>query len=292
MGNLSRQLRWECVGREDSNAQFGIGVDPADGLLRQGAEGYQLTWIDAKVGDWVVTPRRGKAVEINALWFNALRLLEGWIREEKGDADARPIGALAEHARESFNRRFWNPQAGYLYDVVDGESGNDPSCRPNQVSLSHCASLCSMPTIGHPSLMSCSTNWSLLSDFGPWHRDHPNTSRAISETFAPEMPRTTRGRFGPGWSDRSWMPGSRCIQKIARARGFLQGFERHLGEACIGSISEVFDAEVPFAPSGCVAQAWSGRGASCLGQDSRLGVRLVSCNRRHDGRVVRRRGSC
>src|SRR5204863_4884075 len=74
--------------------RFGIGVDAADGLLRQGAEGYQLTWMDAKVGDWVVTPRRGKAVEINALWYNALRLLEGWVRELRGDREARP---LAEH---------------------------------------------------------------------------------------------------------------------------------------------------------------------------------------------------
>ena len=70
--------------------RFGIAVDPADGLLKQGAEGYQLTWMDAKVDGWVVTPRRGKAVEINALWHNALRLMEGWVREEKGDDAARP----------------------------------------------------------------------------------------------------------------------------------------------------------------------------------------------------------
>src|SRR5436309_10041548 len=94
-----------------AGTRFGIGVDPADGLLRQGAAGYQLTWMDAKVGDWVVTPRRGKAVEINALWYNALRLLERWVREEPGSADhARPGApgrlpagkaaalALAEHA--------------------------------------------------------------------------------------------------------------------------------------------------------------------------------------------------
>src|SRR5205807_4334009 len=75
--------------------RFGIGVDPRDGLLRQGQEGYQLTWMDAKVGDWVVTPRRGKAVEINALWYNALRLLAGWVREEQGEEAAQP---LADHA--------------------------------------------------------------------------------------------------------------------------------------------------------------------------------------------------
>ena len=114
--------------------RFGIGVDPADGLLRQGAEGYQLTWMDAKVGDWVVTPRRGKAVEINALWYNALRILEGWVREEEGEAPASAFAAHAEQCRESFNRRFWYEPGGYLYDVLDGPDGtNDPALRPNQV---------------------------------------------------------------------------------------------------------------------------------------------------------------
>src|SRR4029077_20907960 len=105
--------------------RFGIGVDPADGLLRQGEEGYQLTWMDAKVGDWVVTPRRGKAVEINALWYNALRLLEGWVREARGDADARPIAEHAERARSSLHARFWYEPGGYLYAVVDREHGRD-----------------------------------------------------------------------------------------------------------------------------------------------------------------------
>ena len=86
--------------------RFGIGMDPADGLLTQGQEGYQLTWMDAKVGDWVVTPRRGKAVEINALWYNALRLLEGWLREEEDARQAMSLADTAAQARESFNRAF------------------------------------------------------------------------------------------------------------------------------------------------------------------------------------------
>src|SRR3954469_25856704 len=97
--------------------RFGIHVDHRDGLLAQGAQGYQLTWMDAKVDDWVVTPRRGKAVEINALWFNALKLLERWLREEDGNAAAQPIAALAERTRDAFNRRFWYEAGGYLYDV-------------------------------------------------------------------------------------------------------------------------------------------------------------------------------
>jgi predicted glycogen debranching enzyme len=120
--------------------RFGIGVDPQDGLLRQGEEGYQLTWMDAKVDDWVVTPRRGKAVEINALWYNALGLLAGWVRQVRGDHEAKQWEAHAEETRVSFNRRFWYEQGGYLFDVVDGEQGDDTACRPNQllaISLAH-----------------------------------------------------------------------------------------------------------------------------------------------------------
>src|SRR5690606_11212269 len=114
-------------------------VDPADGLIRAGAPGYQLTWMDAKVGDWVVTPRRGKPVEIQALWHNALCLMAEWAGEL--NRDPWPFRARAEQARKSFNARYWNAELGHLYDVIDGEDGNDdPACRPNQmfaVSLPH-----------------------------------------------------------------------------------------------------------------------------------------------------------
>ena len=120
--------------------RFGIRVDPADGLLTQGAEGYQLTWMDAKVGDWVVTPRRGKAVEINALWYNALRLMADWLRPTSDDPRPTRSPPMPSSARASFNRRFWHESGGYLYDVVDGENGDDPAFRPNQIfaiSLDH-----------------------------------------------------------------------------------------------------------------------------------------------------------
>ena len=129
----------EIVHHHIEGCKFGIRVDPQDGLLTQGAEGYQLTWMDAKVGDWVVTPRRGKAVEINALWYNALRLMADWLRAA-GHPEADDIAARAEQVRRSFNRRFWYEKGGYLYDIVDGENGDDPSFRPNQiiaVSLDH-----------------------------------------------------------------------------------------------------------------------------------------------------------
>ena len=119
--------------------RFGIGVDPADGLLRQGAEGYQLTWMDAKVDDWVVTPRRGKAVEINALWFNALCLLSTWTTQLASTMDSvctRTPNAPAARSTSVSGIA----DGGYLYDVVDGERGDDAACRPNQVfaiSLDH-----------------------------------------------------------------------------------------------------------------------------------------------------------
>src|SRR5690606_14331795 len=119
--------------------RFNIGVDAADGLVAAGAEGYQLTWMDAKVDDWVVTPRRGKPVEIQALWHNALSLMAEWASELHNDP--APFRERAALARRSFNARYWNEEAGHLYDVIDGEDGSDdPACRPNQIfsiSLSH-----------------------------------------------------------------------------------------------------------------------------------------------------------
>ena len=101
----------------------------------QGEDGYQLTWMDAKTGDWIVTPRRGKAVEINALWFNALKFLEKWLGEMGNAASAQRYGELAQRARESFNQRFWFEEGGHLYDVVDLDGGtvSDAACRPTQL---------------------------------------------------------------------------------------------------------------------------------------------------------------
>src|SRR5262249_1937821 len=107
-----------------------------DGLLRQGAAGYQLTWMDAKVDGWVVTPRRGKAVEINALWYNALRLVEAWARGDGDSTTADRLGGVAARARDALNLPFWNAAAGCCFDVVDveGQDGvDDPSLRPNQL---------------------------------------------------------------------------------------------------------------------------------------------------------------
>ena len=188
----------EIADRHIEGTHFGIGVDPADGLLRQGAEGYQLTWMDAKVDDWVVTPRRGKAVEINALWYNALRMLEGWVRESRGDEAAEPYARHAERARASFNARFWNESAGYLFDVVDGEHGDDPACRPNQlfaISLDHEVLDRSR---WKPVLETARRR--LLTPVGlrSLAPGIPTTSRTISATSRRGTPPITRGQSGPG----------------------------------------------------------------------------------------------
>src|SRR5262245_17281358 len=238
--------------------RFGIGVDPADGLLRQGQQGYQLTWMDAKVGDWVVTPRRGKAVEINALWYNALLLMARWNREEVGDDEADKMLALADRVRESFNRRFWYEEGGYLYDVIDGEGPDDASLRPNQLFAF---------SLTHPVLDQ--NRWKrvldvveqkLLTPVGlrSLSPDHPDYKK---QYYGDLRARDAAYHQGTVWA---WLIGP-YIDAWVRvhpdqresARRFLRGFAAHLGDGCIGSISEVFDAEQPFIPRGCVAQAWS-----------------------------------
>ncbi len=237
--------------------RFGIDVDPADDLLCQGAEGYQLTWMDAKVGDWVVTPRRGKAVEINALWYNLLRLMADWTAV-RNRPDAAAHAARADRARASFNRRFWNADAGFLFDVVDGESGDDPACRPNQIFA------VSLP---HPVLDRA--HWDAVVNVVRTRLLTPVGLRSLAPghpDYQPQYQGDLRARDaayhqGTVWA---WLMGPFVDAWLKLhpedrngARHLLDGFVPHLDQACIGSISEIFDAEPPFRPRGCIAQAWS-----------------------------------
>ena len=247
--------------------RFGIRVDERDGLLAEGAPGFQLTWMDAKVDDWVVTPRRGKPVEINALWFNALKLMEQWAVEQ-GDRMATDYGAWAERAYRSFNERFWYDAGGYLYDVVDTEEGgpgspgspgnNDAKCRPNQVFA---------VALKHPVL--ARERWEavvrtvhdkLLTPVG-LRSLAPGDADFKARYFGDLRARDAAYHQGTVWA---WLVGPFVDawlkvypEDIAGARKAVDGFVHHLDDACIGSISEVFDAEAPYTPRGCIAQAWS-----------------------------------
>ena len=262
----------EVAQKHFAGTRFGIGVDDADGLLRQGADGYQLTWMDAKVGDWVVTPRRGKAVEINALFYNALRLLAGWLKEEEAGTwgPARELGlraadveARADRLQQTFNRRFWNAADNCLFDVVDAQDGahaggDDPSIRPNQLLA------ISLP---HPVLDRA--RWESVLGVVRERLVTPFGLRSLAPGLPDYKPRydgDLRARDaayhqGTVWG---WLIGPFVDAWLkthpddrAGARRFLVGLEQELSEACLGTISEIFDAEAPFNPRGCVAQAWS-----------------------------------
>jgi predicted glycogen debranching enzyme len=207
----------------------------------------------------VVTPRRGKAVEICALWYNALRLLEMWVREELGEAEAKPLDELAARARASFNERFWYARGGYLYDVLDGPDGtNDPALRPNQVFA---------VALDHPVLDR--ERWDpvlrvvrdkLLTPVGlrSLSPDHPDYKPRY---FGDLRSRDAAYHQGTVWA---WLIGPFVDAWLkahpddrAGAAKLLDGFRSHMANACVGSISEIFDAEAPYTPRGCIAQAWS-----------------------------------
>ena len=256
--NLLLPILIEIVEAHLRGTKFNIHVDPADGLLVQGQEGYQLTWMDAKMGEWVVTPRRGKAVEINALWHNALKLLTSWLRRIGADGDAQRYEEHASRARISFNRRFWFEAGGYLYDVVDTANGDDNACRPNQlfsISLEH-------PVLEKERWRSVVdvVEKELLTPFGlrSLARNHPD----YKPTYHGDL-RTRDAAYHQGtvWG---WLIGPFIDAwlkvhptEMEKARGFLARCPEHLGEAGLGTISEVFDAEEPHTARGCIAQAWS-----------------------------------
>jgi predicted glycogen debranching enzyme len=241
--------------------RFGIRADH-DGLLTQGAPGYQLTWMDAKVDDWVVTPRRGKAVEINALWYNALKLMEQWA-ETLGEPPAE-YRDHAERARAAFNQRFWFDAGRYLYDVVDAESDrpgrvvDDPRCRPNQVLAIALDYPVLDPQRWEPVMQAVFSQ--LVTPVG-LRSLAPDDPEFKSRYFGDLRARDAAYHQGTVWG---WLVGPFIDawlkvfpQDIAGANRALHGIVPHLDEACIGSISEVFDATPPFTPRGCIAQAWS-----------------------------------
>ena len=239
--------------------RYGIHVD-ADGLLACGEPGVQLTWMDAKVGDYVVTPRIGKPVEIQALWYNALCIMEGFGRRF-GDPSSEALSAsLALEASATFNKRFWNESTGCLYDVV--ENGHaDGSLRPNQifaVSLPHSM----LPPEKARSVVE-TVQTELLTPLGLRTLSrHDPRYRAHYEGGVTE--RDTAYHLGTVWP---WLMGPfitaymKVKQRSEAARQqcetWLAAFSEHVTTAGLGHICEIADAEYPYTPRGCIAQAWS-----------------------------------
>ena len=237
--------------------RHGIGVDAADGLLRAGEPGVQLTWMDAKVGDWVVTPRIGKPVEINALWHHALTVMTRFGERLDDAALARRYAGLAARVRESFRQRFWYADGGYLYDVVDGPNGNDPALRPNQIFAVSLPSELLEPEQAAAVVATCQRE--LLTPMGL--RSLAKGQSGYTGTYA-GGPVERDGAYHQGtvWS---WLLGPfalahfRVHGRREEAQAMLAGIGSHLAEACVGSISEIFDGDAPHRPRGCCAQAWS-----------------------------------
>jgi predicted glycogen debranching enzyme len=235
--------------------RFNIGVDANDGLVSAAEEGYQLTWMDAKVDGWVVTPRRGKPVEIQALWYNALRWMGEWAR--KLNQPSELYDAQAARVQASFNQRYWNAERACLFDVVDGPNGNDAAIRPNQVfSMS----------LDHPVLdrdrwvpMLDTVRNRLLTPYGlrTLSADHPDYKAHYRGDLRARDAAYHQGTVWP-WLIGHYVDATLKLDADpSSTRQLLLGFRDHLFDAGIGSISEIFDAEEPYAPGGCVAQAWS-----------------------------------
>jgi predicted glycogen debranching enzyme len=234
--------------------RYNIHVDSADGLVYAGEPGVQLTWMDAKVGDWVVTPRVGKPVEVNALWLNALAT-QAKFADELGES-AAPYEDLAAQARQGF-QRFWNASANCCFDVIDGPEGNDAALRPNQLLA---VALEESPLAAEQRravVDICARE--LLTSFG-------------LRSLSPHAPQYF-GYYGGDarWRDAAYHQGTvwgwligpfvhaflRVTNDPDQALSFLAPFENHLKIHGLGTASEIFDGNPPFTPRGCFAQAWT-----------------------------------
>jgi predicted glycogen debranching enzyme len=246
---LADIVEWHLRG-----TRYNIRVDHEDGLLLAGEPGVQLTWMDAKVGDWVVTPRIGKPVEINALWLNAVTTLIEFARLLKRPTAGQEC--LAKRARAGF-ARFWNEARQCCFDVLDGPKGHDASIRPNQIFAVSLPESALTPIQQRAVVDTCAR--------------HLLTSHGL-RSLAPDDP-AYRGRYGGSMVERDgayhqgtvwgWLLGPFALAHLrvhndpARAAQFLESLAHHLNGHGLGSISEIFDGDPPFTPRGCIAQAWS-----------------------------------
>ncbi|MEM6254574.1 MAG: amylo-alpha-1,6-glucosidase [Cyanobacteria bacterium P01_D01_bin.156] len=247
----------EVIDWHQKGTRYNIHMDD-DGLLYAGEPGVQLTWMDAKVGDWVITPRMGKPVEINALWYNALISMVGFAQHI-----GRPnhhYAQLAERVAKGFEQ-FWNPQTGYCYDVLNGPDGNDETMRPNQIFA------VSLPATQTPLLSQPEQQQSVvdavaqqlltshgLRSLSPQHPDYQG------QYGGSPLQRDSAYHQGPVWG---WLIGHfvqahlKVYKNPDLAQSFLDPMADHLNAGCVGTLSEIFDGAPPHSPRGAFAQAWT-----------------------------------
>jgi len=237
---------------------YNIHVDE-DGLLYAGETGQQLTWMDARIGNWVVTPRMGKPVEIQALWYNTLKIFSELLRMNDQQHDAGIVELSAAKAKESFEKKYWNEEVGYLYDNIDENGIQDLSLRPNQLfALGLCYPILDDAEKAKSVLKVVKEK--LYTPVG-LRSLSPDDERYIAVYGGDQYKRDSSYHQGTVWS---WLLGAYIdsIMKIQdagyeiRAKKVINDFRYHLNEGCIGSVSEIFDADTPHYPRGCIAQAW------------------------------------
>jgi predicted glycogen debranching enzyme len=244
----------QIINEYTRGTRFNIHVDSLDGLVYAGEPGVQLTWMDAKVGDWVVTPRIGKPVEVNALWLNALATQAKFAKALGGPA--APYATLAAQARQGF-QQFWNSGANCCFDVIDGPEGNDASLRPNQLLA---VALAESPLAAEQQravVDLCARE--LLASFG-LRSLSPDAPQYCGRYGGDARRRDAAYHQGTAWG---WLIGPfvhaflRVTSDPEQALTFLAPFENHLKIHGLGTASEIFDGDPPFAPQGCFAQAWT-----------------------------------
>jgi predicted glycogen debranching enzyme len=234
--------------------RYNIHLDAADGLLYAGVAGVQLTWMDAKVDDWVVTPRIGKPIEVNALWYNALRAMAKFARQL--GKPHQEYEAMAERAKYRFSR-FWNEETGYCYDVLDSPDGDDPSLRPNQIFAVSLPESPLTPAQQRGVVETC--GGMLLTSHGlrSLASNHPQYQGKYGGN---QYQRDGAYHQGTVWG---WLLGPfvlahlRVYKNPEQARQFLEPMANHLKAHGVGSLSEIFDGDAPMTPRGCIAQAWT-----------------------------------
>jgi glycogen debranching enzyme len=238
-----------------------IHLDPSDGLLYAGEAGVQLTWMDAKVGDWVVTPRIGKPIEVNALWYCALRSMVKFARQL--GKPSSEYDAIADRTLAKFSR-FWNPDTGYCYDVLDSPAGDDASLRPNQIFA---VSLPGIGAKGYAPLLTSTQQRGIVDTCGR----QLLTSSGL-RSLAPSHPQY-QGHYGGSQLQRDgayhqgttwgWLLGAFVLAHLqvygdrSQARQFLEPMAHHLLAHGLGTCSEIFDGAAPITGRGCIAQAWT-----------------------------------